>query len=151
MDWSWNRDCLEGQEHDAAEMRVADKLEPVLAICRMCAGTAVPVEAPAGWAWDMNIPEHEHSPRTITVCRGCGAHLYPQQLPEPYAGSAWRVTFGAGTPLGDGWVTVYALDEEAARIYARDTFGPAWAGIYPATHALSPRHFPKGELGEVRL
>ncbi len=57
------------------------------------------------------------------------------------------VTFGR-RGIRDGFVKLYARDEDQAREFSRDEYGAVWSGIYTEDD-WQPEFFPAGQIGEV--
>lgn len=57
------------------------------------------------------------------------------------------ITFSA-RGLMDGWVELWAKDEEDARQFCYETYGSVWSGIYGEDDWV-PGYFPHGSFGKV--
>ena len=80
------------------------------------------------------------------------------RVPVPPGLAEFRLTFGvqyhhtahphwAGANP-DGWLTILAADEEAARLLARAYLGNVYAFTYPAER-FDPKYYPLGELARI--
>lgn len=69
--------------------------------------------------------------------------------------ATFYVTFGSGhhreAPRAhhDGWWTVIAADELAARRAVIDVIGRRWSSIYPDGPRWDPAYYPLGELHRI--
>lgn len=105
---------------------------------------------------------------TAEVCRVDQPPAPPTVRPEIRYGECahrgagrteYRVTFGSGhvphprlpEAHPDGWLTVVAADELAARVATIERIGRAWAFIYSPgdSHYPDERHYPRGEVYRI--
>jgi hypothetical protein len=59
-------------------------------------------------------------------------------------------TINGVTPHPDGWVTVIAPDENAARAAVAEQIGNAWAFCYPKDY-FNAHYYPAGELTRITV